>query len=1071
MTSWNRPDGNTRNICNDRQEASTPIPARRSRPRSKLLSRAGSALAALALILGGPALSMGPVYAEQQPASASTAAGITITPSVSPALKPAVTQAVYAPQAGAAALAAAAPQGKLWEIGKHDGSSAEFADFKPMTAVYSTYASDPAAPDWKAFPKGMKASVNKTLSIGYKLDALPAYGAELDVHILNAYMSVPQMAVYSNGRLAGMLQIAGTSGSGGANPYRDGYRLYIPVELLKSGSNELKLEVYAGSYAGTSGDAYLWYEWDELSLTALEAPAAEPIHGRYVHLGTAITNGFAMNDNVTRLLPGLTEWLGSAYSGNMMRVPAWSDTRNQWQDGLGAYLQTLKDLNLQPVVGMIGSNYMGSTEMLAGHVSEEIKTYIRQFMASYGSSFAYLELDNEPGVFNHNQASLVELAQFLQSQKAAYPQLKIVAPGWAYWPSKGTPYGWERDPAQRRPIEALSDLTNGHSYGLSGLTQGRGGSLNENLLSYNGGTEEGLPKEMMMTETGANDLHTDNSKFGATAYKYAAAFDRELRADIGYADHMMQHTAFDTANPNYALFAQPANWSTHRAADTAAWSANAAEGGETRLRTFRRLAAAYATHGSPLAYSFLSSDESAGRKIYVRAVDTRALGASSIGASADKRIVSIVNFEPAGTPARRVAVRIMFPDNAAYRVEQYRDGKTLGAAYSSYERTASPYMDVDLNVAAGEAVQLYLTPKETQAPAQPVIASAAMATWNTAVIQWGESADNRKTTGYVLYRDGAELAVLPAAVTRYTDTSVAYDHTYAYTVRAFDDSGNSSAASSPATLAVPDMPVTPGGPLYEAEKGKLGGIAKTAADAAASSQGYVRDMHGSGASVSIINIMPGAGDYSVRIGYATAADATLNLYVNDKLIRKLTFASTGKSSGAGAYKSIATEVALTDGPNTVMLRHDSGNTGGVNLDYIELTPKQGLPSTETGWRDYAFSDEGIFYSAGIATNENGSWNETESSGEIASFSFTGTGVRWLSNVQSNMGTAQVYIDNVAKGIIDLTSANLEGYSKVVYEVKNLTDAPHSLRIVSLEGKVTFNRFSVNGQEQALRAGQ
>jgi len=1019
--------------------------------RKRMFSKGLAVLLTLTLGMGTPFSPAGTTYAEQQ--------GTVYTIQ-------SVIKAVYEDIPNNT-TAQAGPSGTIWKIGTHDGSSAEFSDFKALTAPYEAASSEAAGIDWKAFPKGMKASVAKTLSINYTLNALPANGVEFDVHILNAYMSVPQMAVYSNGRLAGLLQIAGTSGSGGAYPFRELYQLYIPSELLSAGANELKLEVYGGSYAGSSGDAYLWYEWDELSMKALSAPAPEPIHGRYVHLGTAITNSFEFNDNVTRLLPDLTEWLGVAYSGNMMRAGFWSDTRKLWQDGIDSYLQTMKDMNLQPVVGMFGTDFMNGTEMLSGYMPESMKTYYRQFMADYGSDFAYLEMDNEPGVFGHSQASLVELGKFLQAQKAATPWLNIVAPGWAYWPTKGAPYGWERDPLQRKPIEALSDLTNGHSYGLSGLAQARGGALNENLLAYDGGTAEGLPKEMVMTETGANDLHSDQSRFGASAYKFAAVFDRELRSNIGYADHIMQHTAFDSSNPNYALFVKPGNWNTHRVSDTAVWAANSAESGQTRMRTFRRLAAAYATHGAPLSYSFLSSDESAGNKIYVRAVDTRTLGVSPIGASADKQIVSVVNFEPVGTAARRVSVRVELPDSGIYRVEQYRDGSTLGAAYSVENRSALPYVDLDLTVAAGEAVQLYFTLKEELAPQIPVMTSAAMKTWNTASIDWNEAADNCKTTGYRLNRDGEQIALLPSSVTRFTDTTIAYDRTYSYTVQAVDDSGNLSAPSQPILLNVPNMPVTPGGPLYQAEKGQLAGNAKTGTDSAASGGGYVRDMHGNGASVSIINIMPGAGNYTLRIGYATSVNATLNLYVNGTKTQKLSLVSTGKYTGTGAYKSITADITLAEGPNTIMLRHDGDNTGGVNLDYVELISKQAATAV-IDWRDYAFNDPGIYYSPGIVTSDNGSWNETMEAGEVASFGFTGTGVRWLSNVQGNMGKANVYIDNVLQGTIDLTAANLEGYNKVVFEKKSLTDGDHTLRIVTVEGKVTFNRFSVYGMTQMLR---
>ncbi|GJM70896.1 hypothetical protein HMSSN036_31120 [Paenibacillus macerans] len=126
--------------------------------------------------------------------------------------------------------------------------------------------------------------------------------------------------------------------------------------------------------------------------------------------------------------------------------------------------------------------------------------------------------------------------------------MKIVAPGWAYWPYKGIPDGWERDAEQRRPIEEIADITNGHSYGGTGVQPVPGGALYENLRVYPD-ADEGFGKEMAMSEAGANDNHADNTKYGTYAYRFAAAFDRELRGDIGYADHIMQHAAFFTITP------------------------------------------------------------------------------------------------------------------------------------------------------------------------------------------------------------------------------------------------------------------------------------------------------------------------------------------------------------------------------------------------------------------------------------------------------------------------------------------------------------------------------------------
>jgi hypothetical protein len=53
---------------------------------------------------------------------------------------------------------------------------------------------------------------------------------------------------------------------------------------------------------------------------------------------------------------------------------------------------------------------------------------------------------------------------------------------------------------------------------------------------------------MVMSETGANDDATDDNKYGTYANRYISAFDREMRANIGYVDHIMYHAAFSPGN-------------------------------------------------------------------------------------------------------------------------------------------------------------------------------------------------------------------------------------------------------------------------------------------------------------------------------------------------------------------------------------------------------------------------------------------------------------------------------------------------------------------------------------------
>lgn len=96
---------------------------------------------------------------------------------------------------------------------------------------------------------------------------------------------------------------------------------------------------------GYDGDKYLWFEWDYFRLKALEEPATEPIHGRYVHLGSTIAaSTFRYDEHAIRHLAPMAKWLGIAYSGNWMRTSFWSDTSTGWDPQGRKYLETLRDL-------------------------------------------------------------------------------------------------------------------------------------------------------------------------------------------------------------------------------------------------------------------------------------------------------------------------------------------------------------------------------------------------------------------------------------------------------------------------------------------------------------------------------------------------------------------------------------------------------------------------------------------------------------------------------------------------------------------------------------------------------
>ncbi|QUC59425.1 RICIN domain-containing protein [Streptomyces sp. A2-16] len=91
---------------------------------------------------------------------------------------------------------------------------------------------------------------------------------------------------------------------------------------------------------------------------------------------------------------------------------------------------------------------------------------------------------------------------------------------------------------------------------------------------------------------------------------------------------------------------------------------------------------------------------------------------------------------------------------------------------------------------------------------------------------------------------------------------------------------------------------------------------------------------------------------------------------------------------------------------------------------------------------------------------NGSEKFTNTAGNSAEFSFTGTGVRYLSMTQPNMGKVDVYIDGT------LTQAGIDAYAPTVtkqvplFEKTNLPAGPHTIKVVCTGTKNTASSGTV-----------
>ncbi|ASA25209.1 hypothetical protein B9T62_33440 [Paenibacillus donghaensis] len=968
-----------------------------------------------------------------------------------------------------ATAATYAPLSLLWQAGVADNSPAEFS---VAQNVYGGNISMPVlSGDWSLLPTGMKADTNRAINLSFVLEELPADGVQFSFKVLDASTAIPQLAIFTNGAMSGLLQITGLNNGETVlqQTWKETYRLYIPKEQLLPGANVLQLRVERGLYAdaeapGYDGDRHLWFEWDYFRLEALETAAEEPIHGRYVHLGSTIASStFRYDENAIRHLAPMTKWMGIAYSGNWMRASFWSDTKAGW-DPLGReYLGALRELNLEPMVNIIGGNWKNEALLVNGTISPALRSYYRDFVAKFGDLYQYAETGNEPGLFGWAQTSVLALHQLFGEERLtnAQPYLTIVAPGWAYWPYNGTPDGWERDAEQRRPIEQLSEITNGHSYGGTGVQPLPGGSLYENLRVYSG-AEEGFGKEMAMSETGSNDNHSDNTKYGTYAYRFASAFDRELRGDIGYADHIMQHAAFFNDGTEFGLFNSAIHWNIHRYEDTQAVAAHPNEAGETRLKTFRRLATAYATHGRPLAYEVLNAEALDGKLAYFRAVDTSALGTTAIGAASDKILLNFVNFEAQPVTMQ---VKVTLPHSGTYAAERFGAGASYEAAHSAMLLTADPELTLAVVLGAGETVQYILDAYEDITPTVPSGVAAAAVSHEQIRLTWSAAPGNEAVEAYRIYRNGSAQPVMtvPAELNFWSDFSVEPEHSYSYTIRAVDRSGNVSEptpAVAAVTTAMPVTPHVPGDPgKFEAEAAAYALPLRISNNILASGGKVVEQTHGGGLSILGYHSETG-GNYTLSIAYASNQESKKNVYVNGQKLSTLTLPSTGGWNGPIVLKSYG--IVLQPGYNKISL-NAAGN--GANLDYLTLVEGSYVPVSS--WYPVEHDHAYIDYSGGFAPAPNGVSHVSYTPDASASFSFKGTGVRWRSNIKADMGSADVYVDGQWMETVVIPQAGLEGEDKIVYQLSGLPYGLHRIQVVNAAGEIMVHGFEFEGYEASL----
>jgi hypothetical protein len=145
---------------------------------------------------------------------------------------------------------------------------------------------------------------------------------------------------------------------------------------------------------------------------------------------------------------------------------------------------------------------------------------------------------------------------------------------------------------------------------------------------------------------------------------------------------------------------------------------------------------------------------------------------------------------------------------------------------------------------------------------------------------------------------------------------------------------------------------------------------------------------------------------------------------------------------------VYTADGLADGMHTITveatgLRHPSASAARIVVDAFDVT----APGQRTQETDAAV----LFSGSWVQGNRNRTWSEGTSAvsntpGSRASFTFSGTEVRWVGFRAARTGIARVYLDGAFVAEIDTYAAGKEGYQDTVHTFSGLAPGTHTVEV-------------------------
>jgi len=207
-------------------------------------------------------------------------------------------------------------------------------------------------------------------------------------------------------------------------------------------------------------------------------------------------------------------------------------------------------------------------------------------------------------------------------------------------------------------------------------------------------------------------------------------------------------------------------------------------------------------------------------------------------------------------------------------------------------------------------------------------------TANSMTLSWSASTDNVGVSGYEVFAGSTSKGITTS--TSLNITGLTCNTLYSFTVKAKDAANNFSVASSVLSATTSACPAST---KYEAENATRSGGGIATDHTGYSGTGFWAYVNTQGNYLQFNITNATAGNVDVTCRYSCAGNQKLSLYVNGTKIRQVTFSPVANWD---TWADKIDNVSLNAGSNTIKYQYDSGDNGGVNIDYISLGSTKNL---------------------------------------------------------------------------------------------------------------------------------